>query len=157
MRGCNLKIGSIVYGVAIYTGKDTKMIKNTKFKPNKLSCIEKRLNTFVFFFLGILALMVILCLIGSIIYSQMYNNVWYLSNRSADFFESNRFIYYLIVIILYATIFNYIIPLSLYVTVGNKIDFYIHNNSKFKNFQELQRFVGSKFLEWDLEYAVHDF
>jgi hypothetical protein len=30
-----------VYGCAIYTGKDTKEMLNSKVKPNKVSCTEK--------------------------------------------------------------------------------------------------------------------
>ena len=41
LRGSCLKVASVVYGVAIYTGKDTKMMINSKFKSNKMSCIEK--------------------------------------------------------------------------------------------------------------------
>ncbi|CAF0707238.1 unnamed protein product [Brachionus calyciflorus] len=133
LRGCNLRIAPIVYGCAVYTGVETKMLKNTKFKSNKLSCIEKRLNTFIFIFLGILISLTSACFGGSFAYSHMYDDVWYLKDRDAKYYKTNKAVFYLIVFILYMNIFNYIIPLSLYVTV------------------ELQRFVGSQFLEWDLD------
>lgn len=41
LRGSCLKISPFIYGCAIYTGKDTKVMLNSKFKSNKLSCIEK--------------------------------------------------------------------------------------------------------------------
>ena len=61
LRGSTLKIAPVVYGnlitqkisarkfinlklligCAIYTGKDTKLMLNSKFKANKLSCIER--------------------------------------------------------------------------------------------------------------------
>jgi len=41
LRGCTLRTTPVIYGCAIYTGKDTKMMRNSKFKSNKLSCIER--------------------------------------------------------------------------------------------------------------------
>ena len=41
LRGTTLKLSPVIYGCAIYTGRDTKMMKNSKFKSNKLSCVEK--------------------------------------------------------------------------------------------------------------------
>lgn len=41
LRGCTLRMTPVIYGCAIYTGKDTKMMRNSKFKSNKLSCIER--------------------------------------------------------------------------------------------------------------------
>ena len=41
LRGMTLSVAPVVYGVAIYTGKDTKMMLNSKFKANKRSCVEK--------------------------------------------------------------------------------------------------------------------
>jgi phospholipid-translocating ATPase len=41
LRGATLKISPFIYGCAIYTGKDTKIMLNSKYKPSKLSCIER--------------------------------------------------------------------------------------------------------------------
>ncbi len=41
LRGSRLKITDLIYGVAVYTGQDTKVMLNSTFKPNKLSSIEK--------------------------------------------------------------------------------------------------------------------
>ena len=87
MRGCNLKIAPFVYGLAIYTGKDTKMMKNSKFKSNKLSCIEKRLNIFIIVFLILLAVLTFSCFGGSYAYVDMYDSVWYLAGREPSFYR----------------------------------------------------------------------
>lgn len=47
-------------------------------------------------------------------------------------FQSNYTLYLLVIFVHFMNLFNYIVPLSMYVTI------------------ELQRFVGSKFLQWDL-------
>jgi phospholipid-translocating ATPase len=41
LRGTTLKVAPVIYGCAIYTGQDSKMMMNSKFKSNKLSCVEK--------------------------------------------------------------------------------------------------------------------
>ena len=46
LRGSCLKISPKIYGCAIYTGFDTKVMLNSKLKSNKLSCIEKYFLTF---------------------------------------------------------------------------------------------------------------
>lgn len=133
LRGCTLKLAPYIHGVAIYTGSDTKMMLNSKFKSNKMSCIERRLNQFVLVFLTILALLTLSSLFGSIGYYEIYSTAWYLKDIEPSFYSSNTFLYYLCIVVLYMSLYNYIVPLSMYVTI------------------ELQRFVGSQFLEWDLE------
>ncbi len=134
LRGTCLKIASIIYGCAIYTGCDTKMMLNSKFKSNKLSCVEKRLNKFVIIYLILLIFLTLSCLFGSIIYEQngIYRTNWYLIGREPIYFYKNSSLHYFITFIFYMNI-NYLVPLSLYVTL------------------EIQRFMGSKFFEYDLE------
>ena len=39
LRGSTLKIAPVIYGCAIFTGQETKMMMNSKFKSNKVSCV----------------------------------------------------------------------------------------------------------------------
>ena len=73
---------------------------NSKFKSNKLSCVERRLNRFVLIYLVFLLTLTVVCLIGSIIYEQngFYRNNWYMYGReplylkvSVSFFSSSFF------------------------------------------------------------------
>ena len=135
LRGTCLKIAPVIYGCAVYTGKDTKMMLNSKFKSNKLSCVERRLNAFVLIYLFLLISLTIACLVGAVIYEQNYNiyrTNWYLTLRKPNFLTTNSSLHYFITFIFYMNI-NYLVPLSMYVTI------------------EIQRFIGSQFFEWDLE------
>lgn len=118
LRGTSLKIVPAIYGCAIYTGKDSKMMLNSKFKSNKMSCIEKRLNYFVIIYIVVLLALSLLCLIGSILNENVYASHWYLKDRTPNNFKTYKSLYYFIVF-MYFTNLNYIIPLSLYVTMGN--------------------------------------
>lgn len=137
LRGTSLKIVSEIYGCAIYTGKDSKMMLNSKFKSNKLSCVEKRLNYFVLVYIVVLLALSILCLIGSVLNDNVLTTHWYVKDTAPDSFKNNKSLYDFI-IFMYFTNLNYIIPLSLYVTMGNfkiinqiflKIIFYFRINS----------------------------
>lgn len=134
LRGQNLKIAPIIYGCAIYTGKNTKMMLNSKYKANKLSSVERRLNMFVIVFIIILTLLTLICLVGSIYHEDngIYVKHWYLKDREPAFYYDDRNMTRFITFIFFMNI-NYLVPLSMYVTV------------------ELQRFIGSEFFQWDLE------
>ena len=88
LRGQNLKIAPIIYGCAIYTGANTKVMLNSKFKANKLSSVERRLNVFVLVFIIILTLLTLGCLVGSIYFEEngIYTKHWYMRDRQPIFF-----------------------------------------------------------------------
>lgn len=71
----------MIYGCAIYTGIDTKMMKNFKFQSNKRSSVERKLNKYMLFFLIALVLMSLLCLFASFFYENLYDTHWYLTER----------------------------------------------------------------------------
>lgn len=69
-------------------------------------------------------------------------------------FKDDKSKYNLIVIAFYTQLLNYIIPLSMYVTIGINLINYKNISITFikiENYLELQRFIGSQFIEWDLE------
>lgn len=133
LRGSTLKVSSVVYGCAIYTGKDTKLMLNSKFKSNKLSCVERSLNKFILFFLGLLALYILISVLGSIYYNELFIHHWYLRDLEPQFYFKQVYYYYGMEILFFITIFSNIIPISMYIQI------------------ETQRFLGTKFFEWDLE------
>jgi magnesium-transporting ATPase (P-type) len=41
LRGASLKVATAAYGCVIYAGSDSKMMMNSKYQSNKLSCVER--------------------------------------------------------------------------------------------------------------------
>jgi phospholipid-translocating ATPase len=41
LRGASLKVAPAAYGCVIYAGQDSKMMMNSKYQSNKLSCVER--------------------------------------------------------------------------------------------------------------------
>ncbi|XP_056006402.1 phospholipid-transporting ATPase IF-like isoform X4 [Ostrea edulis] len=136
LRGARLKNTPFVYGCAIYTGPDTKMALNSKAKSTKFSRVERGMNTYLIIFLVILLLEALVSTILSYWYmgQDRIGNPWYIPDAKQDVNAKNVISDFLSFMILY----NYIIPISLYVTV------------------EVQKFVGSMFLQWDLEMYDED-
>ncbi|KAK3884823.1 hypothetical protein Pcinc_010929 [Petrolisthes cinctipes] len=131
LRGARLKNTSLIHGVAVYTGEETKMALNSKMTNSKFSTVEKSMNYFLVFYL---VLLVVEMVVSSVIKYQFYDfevmskEMWYLGlppniTATAEDVVQDTFSF--------LVIYNYIIPISLYVTL------------------EVQKFLGAMFMEWD--------
>ncbi|CAB3997846.1 probable phospholipid-transporting ATPase IF isoform X2, partial [Paramuricea clavata] len=123
LRGARLKNTSYVFGVAVYTGMDTKMALNQRQNPHKYSTVERTMNTFLIIFLVVL---LVLCTLHTVL-KRIRGGPPYV--EEADTGTVQGLEDFLSFIILY----NYVIPISLYVTI------------------ELQKFTGALFFNWDIE------
>uniref|UniRef100_A0A8C2J3C8 Phospholipid-transporting ATPase n=1 Tax=Cyprinus carpio TaxID=7962 RepID=A0A8C2J3C8_CYPCA len=101
--------------VAIYTGMETKMALNYQSKSQKRSAVEKSMNAYLIVYLGIL---ISKALINTVLKYVWQANPNLLIRAFTDFLA-------------FMVLFNYIIPVSMYVTV------------------EMQKFLGSYFILWD--------
>ncbi|XP_076711818.2 phospholipid-transporting ATPase VB isoform X3 [Callospermophilus lateralis] len=63
LRGCTIRNTEVAVGIVIYAGHDTKAMLNNSGPRYKRSKIERRMNTDIFFCIGLLFLM---CLIGAV-------------------------------------------------------------------------------------------
>ncbi|XP_043284852.1 phospholipid-transporting ATPase IF [Venturia canescens] len=128
LRGAKLKDTEYVIGTAVYTGRDTKLSLNSKMTANKFSTAEKSINKHVLFFMAILLLEVF---VSTVLKEYMNSKAsWdsYLGKESSH--TSWRA---LLDALSFTILYNYIVPISLYVSV------------------ELQKFLGSLFFRWDLD------
>jgi hypothetical protein len=62
------------------------MMMNSKFKSNKLSCIERRLNSFVLVFLALLVTLTVASFGGAIGFDRVYKVSWFLYGREPKFY-----------------------------------------------------------------------
>ncbi|XP_069753203.1 phospholipid-transporting ATPase IF isoform X3 [Narcine bancroftii] len=134
LKGASLKNTSQVFGVAVYTGMDAKIALNYKSKSQKRSSVEKSMNTFLIIFLEIL---VIEAVISTILkYSWCHESPY--NERTIQEKNSSRILTAISDFLAFMVLYNYIIPISLYVTV------------------EMQKFLGSFFIVWDLDLYHED-
>ncbi|KAL0110201.1 hypothetical protein PUN28_013685 [Cardiocondyla obscurior] len=128
LRGSRLKDTEYVVGCAVYTGHDSKLSLNSKIVSNKFSIAERSINTYLTVYVVILIIEVLMCTLLKL-YVQS-NEDWesYLGPQPKINFSS-----LVSDILSFLLLFNYIVPISLYVTV------------------EVQRFLGSFYFGWDLD------
>lgn len=74
LRGCSLKNTEYVYGLTIFTGHDTKVMKNSAKSRYKISNVEALTNKTIFIILGI---QVLLASIGGLFCSYYSNFLRY--------------------------------------------------------------------------------
>ncbi|XP_071484372.1 phospholipid-transporting ATPase IF-like [Diadema antillarum] len=134
LRGCRLKNTEYVYGCAVYTGEETKMALNSKTKGQKFSCVETIMNYYLLFMLAVLVFQISLCTGLKYYYNARpyVPHSWYFYEvAKADY--NVTFLQVMEDFLSFLVLYNYIIPISLYVTI------------------EMQKFLGSIYLGWDIE------
>ncbi|XP_063057924.1 phospholipid-transporting ATPase IF isoform X2 [Engraulis encrasicolus] len=134
LRGARLKNTKEIFGVAVYTGMESKMALNYKCKSQKRSAVEKSMNTFLIIYLGILLFEAILSTILK--YAWQAEDKWnepFYNQKTEQERNSSQILKFISDFLAFLVLYNFIIPISLYVTV------------------EMQKFLGSFFIGWDLD------
>uniref|UniRef100_A0A8D2Q2H4 Phospholipid-transporting ATPase n=1 Tax=Varanus komodoensis TaxID=61221 RepID=A0A8D2Q2H4_VARKO len=134
LKGATLKNTPKIYGVAVYTGMETKMALNYQGKSQKRSAVEKSINAFLIVYLCILVGKAIVCTTLKYIWQSAPHNdePWYNPKTQKDR-ETFKLLKIFTDFLSFMVLFNFIIPVSMYVTV------------------EMQKFLGSFFIGWDKE------
>lgn len=120
LRDSKLRNTDYVYGAVIFSGHDTKVVRNSTMSPSKRSRLEKKMDKVIYLLFSMLLLISLVTSIGSavVIKSDM-SQWWYLSLEDSDplFDPSNPlksgFLQFIRALILY----GYLIPISLYVSI----------------------------------------
>ncbi|PWA31170.1 hypothetical protein CCH79_00002589 [Gambusia affinis] len=148
LRGATLKNTQHIYAVAVYTGMETKMALNYQSKSQKRSAVEnsvtltplhsitlcRSMNAFLIVYLCIL---ISKAVINTVLkyawqWSPDRDEPWY-NHRTENERQRHVVIRAFTDFLAFMVLFNYIIPVSMYVTV------------------EMQKFLGSYFITWDEE------
>uniref|UniRef100_A0A8C9SQQ6 Phospholipid-transporting ATPase n=1 Tax=Scleropages formosus TaxID=113540 RepID=A0A8C9SQQ6_SCLFO len=132
LKGATLKNTRVVYGVAVYTGMETKMALNYQGKSQKRSVVEKSINGFLLVYLCILLSKALVCTTLKYVWQNQrgQDEPWY--NQKTQ--KEKEFLKMFTDFLSFMVLFNFIIPVSMYVTV------------------EMQKFLGSFFITWDRDF-----
>uniref|UniRef100_A0AAQ5ZFS8 Phospholipid-transporting ATPase n=1 Tax=Amphiprion ocellaris TaxID=80972 RepID=A0AAQ5ZFS8_AMPOC len=134
LRGATLKNTEYIFAVAIYTGMETKMALNYQSKSQKRSAVEKSMNAYLVVYLCILISKAVINTVLKYAWQADPNRdePWY-NERTEVERQRHVLIRAFTDFLAFMVLFNYIIPVSMYVTV------------------EMQKFLGSYFIMWDDE------
>ncbi|XP_077289353.1 ATPase phospholipid transporting 8A1 isoform X2 [Arctopsyche grandis] len=128
LRGSLLRNTSWVFGLVIYTGHDSKLMKNSTKAPLKRSTVDRLTNTQI---LMLFFILIVLCLLSAIL-----NELWTKDRMDTDWYiglnivVNKNFGFNLLTFII---LYNNLIPISLQVTA------------------EIVRFIQATFISMDME------
>uniref|UniRef100_A0A8C8AB40 Phospholipid-transporting ATPase n=1 Tax=Otus sunia TaxID=257818 RepID=A0A8C8AB40_9STRI len=133
-KGSNKLHFSKAKGVAVYTGMETKMALNYQGKSQKRSAVEKSINAFLIVYLCILLSKATVCTTLKYVWqSNPFNDEPWYNEKTKKERETFKVLRMFTDFLSFMVLFNFIIPVSMYVTV------------------EMQKFLGSFFISWDKE------
>ncbi|XP_048517503.1 probable phospholipid-transporting ATPase IA isoform X3 [Dendroctonus ponderosae] len=126
LRGAMLRNTSWVFGLVIYTGHETKLMRNSTKAPLKRSSIDKMTNIQILLLFGLLFVMCLLCTVFNVIWTRANGD----SHSYIGLKETENFLYTFLTFLI---LFNNLIPISLQVTL------------------EVVRFIQAIFINMDRE------
>ncbi|KAA3682343.1 phospholipid-transporting ATPase, partial [Paragonimus westermani] len=110
LRGASLKNTKWIFGLAIYTGKETKVMLNSTAPPLKQSTVERQTNTYILFLFGVLLFLTVFTFAANLIWTRYYEvDMWYLDRKAAGEPTLRTVLDFITYLILY----NTVIPISL--------------------------------------------
>jgi phospholipid-translocating ATPase len=112
-RSCKVKNTIEVIGLVVYTGMDTKIMKNTRKRRVKMSRLESLMNKYIFFML--LLMMSLLVFVATYTVLRLQFGVDFIQPFFAN--SRSRFVLWVILVLRYFIILNPIIPISLIITL----------------------------------------
>ncbi|PAA59255.1 hypothetical protein BOX15_Mlig002788g1 [Macrostomum lignano] len=128
LRGAVLRNTNFAYGLALYTGSETKVGLNSRGSRAKRSVVDTRLNSFMLVLIGLLLLLTCVLVAGNLLIarSDAISKAWFLPGEQLKRPNFQETLNALIIM-------HYIIPISMLVTI------------------EVQKFFCSMFIDHDLE------
>jgi phospholipid-transporting ATPase len=117
LRGATLRNTPWIYGVVVFTGHETKLMRNATAAPIKRTKVERQLNWLVVALVVILLILSVICTVGDLVMRSMhadslsYLHLDRLNNAGAVFKTIARDM------VTYFVLFSALVPISLFVTV----------------------------------------
>ncbi|PRP77110.1 hypothetical protein PROFUN_12965 [Planoprotostelium fungivorum] len=112
LRSCTLESTEWAVGIVVYTGHDTRTMRNAKSPQFKLSAFEHSINHFLILLLVYtLIIMVASALTGTLWQNSQDDSLWYLP------LSDSPFITFLMLLPTFLILYNVTIPISLYVSM----------------------------------------
>ncbi|PLW36136.1 hypothetical protein PCANC_16682 [Puccinia coronata f. sp. avenae] len=115
LRGAQLRNTAWMYGLVVFTGHETKLMRNATAAPIKRTAVERMVNVQIVFLFIILLVLSVGSSIGSFIRTySLGNQLWYIMQAESGKDKTTSFIEDILTFII---LYNNLIPISLIVTM----------------------------------------
>ncbi|MBW0469719.1 hypothetical protein O181_009434 [Austropuccinia psidii MF-1] len=115
LRGAQLRNTAWMYGLVVFTGHETKLMRNATATPIKRTAVERMVNVQIVFLFIILLVLSVGSSIGSFIRTfSLGDQLWYLMQAQSTTNKATTFIEDILTFII---LYNNLIPISLIVTM----------------------------------------
>ena len=113
LRGATLRNTPWIHGIVVFTGHETKLMRNATATPIKSTHVERMVNRQILMLVTILVVLSIISSVGDLIVRKTASkNLWYLviedTNPAKQFFSD---------IFTYWVLYSNLVPISLFVTI----------------------------------------
>jgi phospholipid-transporting ATPase len=117
LRGATLRNTPWVHGVVVFTGHETKLMRNATATPIKRTKVERQLNILVLALIGLLLVLSAICTIGDLVFrSSRGDSIPYLELDELD--SANTVVTTIFKdLVTYWVLFSALVPISLFVTI----------------------------------------
>ncbi|KAG6003669.1 aminophospholipid translocase [Claviceps maximensis] len=117
LRGATLRNTPWIHGVVVFTGHETKLMRNATATPIKRTKVEKKLNWLVLMLVGMLLALSVICTVGDLIMRSVHGkslDYLYLDKIGSAGQVVRTFIRDMVT---YWVLFSSLVPISLFVTI----------------------------------------
>lgn len=120
LRDSKLRNTDYIYGVAIFTGPDTKAVRNSTMSPSKRSRIERKMDHVIYLLFSVLLLVSLITATGFALFLKSEMNKWWylkLGDDDPSYKPSKPYISCFLQFVRALILYGYLIPISLYVSI----------------------------------------
>ncbi|WMV15425.1 hypothetical protein MTR67_008810 [Solanum verrucosum] len=121
LRDSKLRNTDYIYGVVVFSGPDTKAVRNSTRSPSKRSRVERKMDYVIYVLFVMLILISLVSSIGSAVLTRSYAVKWYYldvkNGTDSSFNPSMPVLSWLLQFIRALVLYGYLIPISLYVSI----------------------------------------
>lgn len=121
LRDSILRNTDYIYGVVIFSGPDTKVVRNSTRSPSKRSRIERRMDHIIYVLFMILIMISLTSSSGSLSFTKSTVNKWLYrplnEGKNPYYNPSKPYKFFSIEFIRALILYGYLIPISLYVSI----------------------------------------
>ena len=118
LRGCKLKNSDFILGVALYTGSDTRIMRNSRRAPFKAGAFDRYLNAQIALLMSLQVLICTGMAIGSVLWRRTHQSHWYFEWQArTGNNNAHDAVYGLLNWLTFWVLFSYLVPISLFVSM----------------------------------------